>query len=95
MSPDQLISGWASTTTQEATTESCSSKAASVWGTKNTNVDEQGSENHVLLNQAKESSDWNKKAIQIRQTQHVVQRLHPLGGQKIQMLINVGVARWI
>ena len=62
MSPDQLISGWASTTTQEATTESCSSKAASVWGTKNTNVDEQGSENHVLLNQAKESSDWNKKS---------------------------------
>ncbi|CAK7336522.1 unnamed protein product [Dovyalis caffra] len=61
MSQGQSISGWASTSTQEATTESFSRKSASVWGKENTNVDEHGSENHVLLNQGKESSDWDSK----------------------------------
>jgi DNA-directed RNA polymerase-5 subunit 1 len=74
MSQDQSISGWASKTTQEATTESlgwdskgnsnpgdaaCGWKAASTWGAENTDGDKLWGK-EVSSNQADTASGWGK-----------------------------------
>lgn len=74
MSQDQSISGWASKTTQEATTESlgwdskgnsnpgdaaCGWKAASTWGAGNTDSDKLWGK-EVSSNQADTASGWGK-----------------------------------